>query len=297
MAEEDLETFVVHSSERSIASTPEHEGTNASRFAIVGALAAPVPFSFDDSLSIVRPETLERFGFNTSLARSQSSWNQSRDGLYGEAAAFIERTEGWLSGEGRFQAWAEVAAGDLRSRLMLLAEGVRSDLERESAAAAVALVGLLRGNGDLTRFPGSLWDSRHLWWWRWNRDWPDAWGDELWLSPPDEPVSEHGVSAATWDGARWREFSTQWIAEWLTEGDAQLLLGAVLRIATVRAREAGRSSDSVVREFASTLRWLGAPTALSTPAPHQMHRLQPPTRRRQRWFMGRGHGRATSTRT
>lgn len=250
MADEDLEAFVVYGGAESIASTPENEGTNASRFAIAGALTAPAPVAYDDRRSLVSADTLERFGFNTDPSRTERNATESFDTLYAEATAFIERRDTWLNGEGRFQGWNDVAEGDLRARLMFLAAGVASDLERESTAAAVALVGLLTDSVDVRRFPRGPWDISPRWWRRpWDREWPWTWTDEPW-SPLDGPEAP-----GTWYGARWQEFSTEWIADALMVGDGRGLLAVLLWIATLRVREAARSSDSVVREFAFSLRW------------------------------------------
>ena len=80
------------------------------------------------------------------------------------------------------------------------------------------------------------------------------WPDEPW-SPLDETVDDPEASAVTWYGARWREFSTEWITQALMASDGRALLSVLLWIATLRAGEAARSSDSVVREFAFSLRW------------------------------------------
>ncbi|MGV1005851.1 MAG: alpha/beta hydrolase [Candidatus Nanopelagicales bacterium] len=255
MADEDLETFVVYPGAESIAPTAENEGTNTSRFAIAGALTAPSRVAFDDGLGLVGADTLERFGFSTRLSRADRNSIESFTAIYGEAVAFIERRDSWLNGDGRFQAWSEVAEGDLSARLMLLAAGVCSDLERESAAAAVALVRLLRGNVVVRRLRRGPWDFPPQWWrGPWDRDWPWAWTDER-SSAFDEPVNDSEGSVVTWYGERWREFSTEWIAEALIAGDGRFLLSVLLWIATRRAGEASRSSDSVVREFAFSLRW------------------------------------------
>jgi hypothetical protein len=257
MAEADLEEFVVYQGQESIAATLRNQGTNASRFAIAGALTAPVVSTLDDTIPLIDTDSLVRFGFNPNLSSISTPVGlDSTESVYSEARTFIDQRDSWGIGDGRVQAWNELAeGGNLRARLMLLAAGLSSELERESAAAAVAIVGLLRGNVALERPPRGPWNLLRYWWWRpWTETWPWMWVDET-GSPLSESLDDFDQRAGEWHGDQWREFTDEMIAAALEIGDEQTLLWVLLWIANTRVGEAARSEDSVVREFAYIARW------------------------------------------
>lgn len=253
MADDDLEQYELKQGYESIESTSGNEGTNASRFAIAGAITAPA--SLENGLTEIETNNLERFGFNPNLiSRNILDSVESFESLAEEAGVFLDQRRSWSSGEARPQAWYGLASqGDLRARLMFLAAGVSSELERESTAAAVALIGLLRGHVSLEplrRSPGS-----HLlhWWTRpWIAEWLWTWDDQS-DAPPSESDDSMQRSSA-WNGTQWRAFAEGFIADVLEADDESILLAALLWIAALKVQMAMRSGDGVVREFALAAR-------------------------------------------
>lgn len=116
-----LEEYTVSDDPGSIAALPVHEGTNAARFALAGALGTP-------AVPPAPPVGLRR----VPVAGPPGEAEQYR---YLRAVA-----EDFDADRVRRRAWADLPAGRGEARLALLVAGTCSPLERESAAAAVAML-------------------------------------------------------------------------------------------------------------------------------------------------------------
>lgn len=249
MADGDLPTFDVRS-DASIEPDDQRQGVNASRFAIAGALTAPGPVGAEDDSGVVQQHHLLDFGFPAGLATA-ARW--ANEGLEFEAHHLFEHTAEWAQGEARGRAWAELAEGDIGARLALLAAGMCSPLERESAAAAAAMIGVLRDEGGrgMTRMP---WDLRLFSPWRelvLNWDWTNV--DEA--SSESEPGAQRTpMAAVTWDGEAWAERSGAIVLDVLEDRSVRGLFDALMVLAHVRIERGVRSPDSTTRELALSVR-------------------------------------------
>ena len=231
---DDLQQFAVYPENDSIEESPETEGTNASRFAIAGALGATTLRGAP--LDVIEPDMLGRFGFRDELRDAVERLRVADNVLYGEGE-FLQGTvrDGWQPREVRHEAWRRLNEGSAWHRLTLLAAGLCSALERESVAAAVAVLNAL---------PASL-----------TLDILGIDADDL-LYPFSLALSDPAVEPVAWRGEAWAGESAEQLSA-SADGDTRAMIRRLLLLALERIRSALRSSDDVVRELASAA-WLRA---------------------------------------
>ncbi|RBP62927.1 hypothetical protein DFO66_11231 [Brevibacterium sanguinis] len=156
-----METFSIRSERGSIESALENEGTNAARFAVMAALG-PGPNSHGaPAAAVIPPETLPRFGLPPELLEQRQSLN-AQDQRAGETQYLLDAYEGSCS-QLRDRAFADLHdTRTPRARLAFLVAGLASDLERESVAAAAAIltsVPLVGAAHYLPDWSGEDWQS------------------------------------------------------------------------------------------------------------------------------------------
>ncbi|MFE4948810.1 hypothetical protein ACFQ9V_01755 [Leifsonia sp. NPDC056665] len=226
--------YGIYPEDDSIEENPETEGTNASRFAIAGALGATTLRGAP--LDVVEPGMLEMFGFRDELQGAVDRLRGVDNILFGEGE-FLQGTVrgGWQPREARHESWRRLNEGSVWHRLTLLAAGLCSSLERESVVAAVAVLNAL---------PASLViDLLGI----------DA--DDL-LYPLPLSLSEPAVERVTWRSDAWAAESADQLSA-SADGDTRDVLRRLLLLAFERIRAALRSPDDVVRELAAVA-WLRA---------------------------------------
>lgn len=156
-----METFAIRSERDSIESVPENEGTNAARFAIMAALGPGLNSHGAPAAAVVPPETLPRFGLPAELLEQRQSLN-AQDQRSGETQYLLDAYEGSCS-QLRERAFADLHDSQTpRARLAFLVAGLASDLERESVAAAAAIltsVPLVGAAHSLPDWSGDDWQS------------------------------------------------------------------------------------------------------------------------------------------
>ncbi|MGH1523152.1 hypothetical protein ACRAWC_03325 [Leifsonia sp. L25] len=228
--------FEVYSSDDSIEESPETEGTNASRFAIAGALGATTLRGA--SLDVIEPDMLSMFGFRDDVAeRLDRAGRTVENVLYGEGE-LLQGTarSGWNPRATRREAWQRLNDGSASYRLTLLAAGLCSALERESVAAAVAVLNALPTPLVL--------DLLGI----------DA--DDL-LYPSVLAVPDPLADRPLWRGDQWAAASAEQLSASAESESARSFVRRLLLLALERIRTALRSSDEVVRELAAVT-WLRA---------------------------------------
>lgn len=249
MAIGDDEAFAARPESESIHSAPENEGTNASRFAIAGALTAQAAGQRIRDVPAVAVDagTLETFGFSPLLLDAIQATGGRGPGLGQELSYFIENVDPYeVGGEWRAFAWTAFGVeGDPQARLGLLAAGLVSTLERESVAAAVALLGVLRSRGvrdDLDARAGLELAPR-------------VWRLVMFELAPFAEIDDDGPrQRLEWDGERWSAAASATIRAALAQGWSDTLVAVLGSIARARVARAERSPDPVVRELAFAAR-------------------------------------------
>jgi hypothetical protein len=256
--------FEVFNSPGTIASSVEYEGTNSVRFALMAALL-PTPGDEDRARrpTAVDADGLEQFGINPELSLASPDIERvTRETSYLLRAG----RRGFDPDEvrrGAFDALNSDAGFD--ARLALLAAGLDSELERESATAATAILSSVpvvdppqsttgwrgwphrfldrkidssRVGGMIAEFPGPLDDD----------------------GEPDTPLS--------WDGPGWQRYCSYWLRDVLGTDDAREVLAGLRFLAQVRVDVGQRSVDPIVREL-SLAAYLSArdPGAVPPPTP------------------------------
>lgn len=254
MADGDLEEFTIDGS-APIESSDEMEGTNASRFAIAGALTAPAPTALLEALGpVANPDVLERFGFGQLLESVNQGLQSSDESLTGEAVHLLDQRRAWDEGVARETAWDDLTVrGEPRARLMLLAAGACSPLERESVAGAVALLGVVREPPGWSERLYAPWDLRFFSRWReWDPllPWADPIGTMGEGFPEEVDVERLPSTTVPWDGPRWRDGSTTLLGAALAEDTPGSLLTELNWLALRRISLGLRSQDVVTRELA-----------------------------------------------
>ncbi|MCR2763838.1 hypothetical protein NQ152_09995 [Microbacterium sp. zg.B48] len=247
--DEELATFDMHSSPDSIAPTSANEGTNAIRFAMMASL---VPVAARPQL-LIAPEDLAEVGINPDLA-SRFVDAEAREREYREAEYLLSNYRtGFEPIELRYAAFAALSGeAQIYARLALLAAGLGSRLERESATAASAI---------LTSVPPQVVPPSTAGWRGWPYRFLDRRIDSLrfagpladFVSPPDEDGNP--VAPLPWDGDGWERYCSYWLRDVFDNADPPSLLAALRFLAQVRADLGQRSGDPIVRElsFASFL--------------------------------------------
>jgi hypothetical protein len=249
IVQEELETFEVDASPRTIEPTTAHEGTNAARFALM-ALLGPTPHDDPErQIAAVSAENLERFGLNPDLASrslddalGQREYREAEFLLANYPASREQLTELRYTAFARLNTEAQIDA-----RLAFLAAGLGSSLERESATAASAVLTSITAQNEPPSTAG---------WRGWPYRFLDRRIDSFRFAGPLQdftaPPDEDGEPVATipWDGAAWQRYYSYWIREVLLEMDPDSLLAALRFLAQVRADVGRRSADPIVRELA-----------------------------------------------
>ncbi len=238
--DEDLATFEVYSSAESVAEEPRYEGTNAARFAIAGSLDDHGPEASDDS-SILLPGTLDRFGFNPDLAALARP--TAHRPLGGEIRYLTELVEsGWTSVEARSRAWQDLNAGaDPAPRLAFLVAGLSSALERESATAAVSLLGTMNAP------PGAVPPEIRFELWRML----DVEGRALWATPALWSGDDTVPTPVDWRGQAWQAGVEVALGRVPVVWGTPSVAAVVWSVAEVRVRLAHLSADPIVRQIAA----------------------------------------------
>lgn len=251
--DEELETFDVQASLDALEPTSGNEGTNAVRFAMMASLV-PVQAGADDrSRPLVVPDDLAELGINPDVAvRSLDAAPHERQ--YREAEFILENHgKGFDFTELRYRAFGALNEGaEVEARLALLAAGLGSSLERESATAASAI---------LTSVPRPDAPTSTAGW----RGWPHRFLDRRidsfrfggapsdFVAPPDEDGDP--ATPLPWDGEAWQRYCAFWLHSVLKDAVPSDLLAALRFLAQLRAELGQRSPDPIVRElsFASYL--------------------------------------------
>ncbi|WP_417234061.1 hypothetical protein [Arthrobacter sp.] len=252
----ELEEFPVLSDPSSIELLPEHEGTNASRFAIMATLGAGAPRLDDGEPAVVTPSNVERFGIDPELAYLVER-RRGFDSSFAEAVYLLETFAGiWSPEEVRYGAFRALNEDhQIAARLPLLAAGLSSPLERESATAASAL------RNSVAPIPQDAAVSDQ--WRGWPYRFMDRRIDTYRLGGPAMLRSvedEDGTPDAPlpWEGDEWRNYCTYWLRDAFTEGDPSSVLAALHFLAAIRTDLALRSADPIVRELGRAATFSGA---------------------------------------
>lgn len=243
----ELEEFTVLTDSSSIELAPAHEGTNAARFAIMATLGAGAHRGFDGELAGVSPSNLERFGIDPEVAY-RGEGRGGYEASFAEAVYLLEAyASSWNPEEVRYRAFRALNEDQqAAARLPLLAAGLSSPLERESAIAASALM------NSVSPFPEDT-DVSDEW-----RGWPfrfmDRRIDTYRLGGPAllrSVVDEDGTPGTPlpWVGDEWRNYCTYWLRDVFSEGNPTSVLAALHFLAAVRVDLALRSADPIVREL------------------------------------------------
>lgn len=246
--DEELETFATYDTVVSISPTTEYEGTNAARFALMASLGANSERAStalgDDALT----RNLAAFGLNPELAYgNQAASPMERS--FREASYMLSAFDGdWDSTGLRYRAFEVLNANaQIDARLALLAGGLSSTLERESATAASAILSSVpRQDPPISAAGWVGWPFRFL----------DRRIDSLRIAGPDAdfaaPPDESGgpSSPLVWDGSGWERYSSYWLRSVMRDRDPISLLAALRFLAQVRVDVAHRSNDPIVRELA-----------------------------------------------
>jgi hypothetical protein len=251
--DEELETFEVHASGGTISPSSENEGTNAVRFAMMASLLQADAEFAESSRRLISSEDLAAVGINPDVA-SGSSYMAPLEREYREAE-FINENFRRDSGvtDIRFKAFLDLSEGaKIEARLALLAAGLCSSLERESATSASAILASVSANHSPSSVSG----------WR---GWPHRFVDrtidsmriggfvsEL-VAAPDEDGDP--AEPLQWDAAAWQKYSAFWLRDLLRRDDPSDLLAGLRFLAQIRVELGRRSIDPIVRElsFASFL--------------------------------------------
>lgn len=266
MADGDPEEFAIEAS-APIGPSAETEGTNAARFAVLGALTTPVPGVLGGAIGpVAEADVLDRLGLGRLVEPVYQGLQSSDDTLSMESSFLLGYRDTWQEGGAREAAWAKLAEGGQgRARLMLLAAGTCSELERESVTAAVALHGVVRESTGWDEDRRAPWDLRLFSRWR---DWDAVlpWANPL--SPMGDGFLEEmdagplPPTTVPWDGPRWREASNTLLGAALEEDTPAYLLTELDWLALRRIWLGLRSPDVVTRELAHSAN-LRAATAVT----------------------------------
>lgn len=243
----ELEEFTVLTDPSSIELSPEHEGTNASRFAIMATLGAGAARGDDGELTGVTPSTLERFGIDPEVAHL-SEGRRGFDASFTEAVYLLENFAGiWNPEEVRYGAFRALNEDQqTAARLPLLAAGLSSPLERESAIAAAALANSVSPipqdadvSGEWRGWPYRFMDRRI--------DTYRLGGPAILRSVDDDDGTPN--APLPWEGDEWRDYCTYWLRDVFPEGNPTSVLAALHFLAAIRVDLALRSADPIVREL------------------------------------------------
>lgn len=262
-----FDSFDVFNSSESIVSTLENEGTNASRFAVLGSMNIGIHNSF-----FGLNEEMGRLGFGQatiSRAKQLSENGRSDDDRMRGIAALRQYEEWWNRidtdlGDMRNRAWRAIDRGHIEARVALLTAGLCSGLERESAVAAAALIGNIRvaiaGN------PRRSSAVRRFWLELYESDVDHAvWPHDLWpylgLREGADFETHDSVppDRIPWNRDHWATL-TKLIFQSANRrfGYEYSLLHVLSDVAWIRIKLAERSFDSIVRQFPQALflqRW------------------------------------------
>jgi len=240
------ETFEVYLGPDSIEPQPQYEGTNAARLAImatIGAGSRVRPRQMDAS----RIETFTRFGLNPELA-FRTGEIHGVEGEYREAQSIIHKYGSeWDPTIVRFRSWKDLNEGGVSdARLAILAAGLSSPLERESATAATAILSSVttvpaQPESDWRRRTRRFFDRRS------ETDRLGGVSDDV-SAPPDED-GEPGVTWP-WVPKNWARYSSYWLRNAINSEDPLQLLSELRFLAQVRVDLGKRSADPIVRELA-----------------------------------------------
>ncbi len=226
------------------------EGTNAVRYGVIGLLNSP-----GSSALVGLDDELERFGFNRNLLHGEPT-----DGEFEKMGQFLREAVGLgRQGETNFEeiqnsSWAALIEGASAARLTLLTAGMCNGNERESAAAAVALIGNLNSTFSVE---GRDWMGLEAFWRESNalRNYLDFWpflsgyGYGNLLNVPELFFRTDNSNESIW------AYESEWLVRRAIRRSpsTMFLFAALLDIAWLRIRIAQQSTDPVVRQFAEAL--------------------------------------------
>lgn len=247
--------FQVSSSAESTQQSPEFEASNVLRVAALSSM-----FGTDSTVVSSVFDELTELGFSTAIATGERMWGNNPER---ERYLLLQQVDLDVS---RVQTWQRLnETAQQRDALSFLVAVMGSPLERESTAAAVALL------RQLSRLdPGtSAEDTAYTRWLRrggWVRNWfyffdmyaarddssegvgnrLDLFFDPLVLPPSGELPD--GPSPLPWDGEVWRALTVD-----VLQGspDPRGLTAAVWAIARLRVQLAERSDDEVTSSLAA----------------------------------------------
>ncbi|MDD1386826.1 hypothetical protein [Curtobacterium poinsettiae] len=259
--------FEAFSSPGTIVASIDHEGTNAVRFALMASLLPAPNEEPGRRPRAVDAEGLEQFGINPELTTAVPDENRlSREASY----LLTSARRGFDPDELRQQAFDALNAdAGLDARLALLAAGLNSTLERESAVAAAAI---------LTSVPVVEPPVTTAGW----RGWPHRFLDRNidssrfggMLRDFSSPFEEDGESenSLAWEGSDWENYCSYWLRDVFSTNDTQQVLAGLRFLAQVRVDVGQRSADPIVREL-SLAAYLGRqdPGSAPPPSPPQEH--------------------------
>lgn len=260
--EDDLETFEVTEFPEAIAARRENEGTNTSRFALLGLMGGQnngALYGLDRELLQLgfSPELLQgELSFGDQARRSDDRVASLR--YLGEMSSLWNRSSENLD-DYRNRAWRDVNNIHLESRIGLLTAGLCSRLERESIVAAISLIGNLKvahaGNpwrsDDIAQFWKDSYDAsvnRQIWPYFL---WPYAGfaeGREI-----DDQETEP-FTTREWNASAWATMTHSLVQRALERfGGRKALLHVLTDIAWMRVGFAQRSQDAIVEQFPQAL--------------------------------------------
>lgn len=243
------DSYVAHSSDDSIRPEPRFEGSNAARFAILASLIGHSEDSPTDSPSVLTAEILQRFGFNPGFSEFSPRARAGEDDDIRAAERIIgEYGQEWDPEEVRRRAWSTLNEQvDGTYRLALLAAGLGSPLERESATAATAILSstlpqvIDTSLAKLLRFGDREIDTFRL-----------SPLEQWEILPPDEAIEP--ATSWEWDGQSWKRYSSYWVRQVILENNPKRLIAALRMLAEMRTDLGRRSADPIVRELAMASR-------------------------------------------
>lgn len=236
-------------SPETVVSSPQNEGANSSRFAIVGLLTPSAHLGLngiEDEMSF--------FGFAERLALRQARNNifEARPEVLRNSITYFRNFQNL--DVLRQNSWVELNEGSLDARLAFLTAGLFSELERESAAAAVAMIGTLAlshvQSVEQANRTSRLWEAIN-----WNDHgsfgFPNS---HLPFQFTREILDEVSQPRRKWQTLNWPIFDVPRMMEFLPQlTHGKDLIYILNDLAWMRVRLAFRSSDDISRQFVDAL--------------------------------------------
>lgn len=250
MNEEDIqrERFIVSESPETVISTPRYEGANSSRFAIAGLLSESTHLGLH-GLS----DEMFNLGFSERL-----SVESQRNIIFVDRPEGLSRVRNYFTdfqqlGTLRSATWAQLNEGNIDARIAFLTAGLCSDLERESAAAAVAMIGILAMPSmpslEDVDFVGEIWNDISLI--QYGELYPNS---LLKYHFPREIMREISQLTRGWETFDWPFFDVPQLMRILSQLRSVRSIKVLLNdLAWMRVGLAYRCKDEISRQFVDTL--------------------------------------------